>query len=72
MKQNLKFIIFIIIAIIALYFTRVNYGEHSKNKSILACVIAQKNKSTDMTSEEAEKLGTDKSEVGVVAYSIRD
>ena len=23
-------------------------------------------------SEEAEKLGTDKSEVGVVAYSIRD
>tara|TARA_B100000029_G_scaffold365429_1_gene358724 strand:- start:126 stop:329 length:204 start_codon:yes stop_codon:yes gene_type:complete len=56
MKKNLKFIIFIFIAIIALYFTRVNYGEHSKNKSILACVIAQKNKSADMTSEEAEKF----------------
>tara|TARA_B100001250_G_scaffold202139_1_gene173325 strand:+ start:724 stop:927 length:204 start_codon:yes stop_codon:yes gene_type:complete len=55
MKKNIKFIIFIIIAIIALYFTRINYGDHSQNKSIMACVIAQKNKSKDMTKEEAEK-----------------
>ncbi len=55
MKKNLKFIAFIILAIIALYFTRVNYGDHSINKSIMACVIAQKNKSKDMTKEEAEK-----------------
>ena len=33
MQKNIKFIIFIILAIIALYFTRVNYGDHSKNKS---------------------------------------
>ena len=55
MKKNLKFIAFIILAIIALYFTRVNYGDHSINKSIMACVIAQKNKSKDMTKDEAEK-----------------
>ena len=55
MKKNIKFIIFIILGIIALYFTRVNYGDHSINKSIMACVIAQKNKSVDMTKTEAEK-----------------
>ncbi len=55
MKKNFKFIIFIILAIIALYFTRVNYGDHGMNKSIMACVIAQKNKSKDMTKAEAEK-----------------
>ena len=59
MKKNIKFIIFIIIAIIALYFTRVQYGDHSRNKSILACVIAQKNKSKDMTKAEAEKYCKD-------------
>ena len=55
MKKNIKFIIFVILAIIALYFSKVNYGDHSINKSIMACVIAQKNKSVDMTKVEAEK-----------------
>ena len=59
MNKNIKFIIFIIIAIIALYFTRVNYGDHSQSKSIMACVIAQKNKSKDMTKAEAEKYCKD-------------
>ena len=55
MKKNIKFIIFIILAIIELYFTRVNYGDYSKSKSISACVLAQKNKSSNMTKSEAEK-----------------
>ena len=59
MKKNIKFIIFIILGIIALYFTKINYGDHSKNKSILACVIAQKNKSKEMTKSEAEKYCKD-------------
>ena len=59
MKKNIKFILFIIIAIAALYFTRINYGDHSQNKSIMACVIAQKNKSNDMTKAEAEKYCKD-------------
>ena len=53
MNKNIKFIIFIILAIIALYFTRVNYGDHGLKKSIMACVIAQKNKSKNMSKEEA-------------------
>ena len=59
MKKNIKFIIFIILGIIALYFTRVHYGDHGKNKSIMACVIAQKNKSKEMTKSEAEKYCKD-------------
>ena len=59
MKKNIKFIIFIILGIIALYFTRINYGDHGMNKSIMACVIAQKNKSKDMTKAEAEKYCKD-------------
>ena len=45
MKKNIKFILFIILAIIALYLTRVNYGDYGKNKYISACILAQKNKS---------------------------
>ena len=59
MKKNIKYIIFIILGIIALYFTKINYKDHSMNKSILACVIAQKNKSSDMTKAEAEKYCKD-------------
>ena len=60
MKKNIKFIIFIILGIIALYFTRENYGDHSKNKSIMACMAAQKIKSKDMTKAEAEKICKEK------------
>ena len=49
MKKNIKYIIFIILGIIALYFTKINYKDHSMNKSILACVIAQKNKSSEFS-----------------------
>tara|TARA_B000000565_G_C23661489_1_gene330577 strand:+ start:85 stop:288 length:204 start_codon:yes stop_codon:yes gene_type:complete len=55
MKKNIKFILFIILAIIALYLTRVNYGDYGKNKSISACIIAQKNKSKGMSRVEAEE-----------------
>ena len=55
MNNNLKIILIIILGIIALYFTKVNYNDHSRNKSILACVIAQKQKSENITSEEAKK-----------------
>ena len=55
MKNNIKFIIFIIIGIIALYFTKVNYNDHSKNKSISACAIAQKQKYKKITIAEAKK-----------------
>ena len=56
MKKNIKFIIFIIIATVALYFTKIKYEDHSLSKSILACVIAQKSKSSEMTKEKVEKF----------------
>jgi len=55
MNNNLKIILIIILGIIALYITKVNYNDHNRNKSILACVIAQKQKSENITSEEAKK-----------------
>ena len=56
MKKNIKFIVFIMLAIIALYLTRINYSEHGVNKSILACVIAQKKiKSSNMSQAEAKE-----------------
>ena len=56
MKKNYKLIIFIIFGIAILYFTKTNYQDHSLNKSILACTIAQKNKSSNITKAEAEKF----------------
>tara|TARA_Y100000590_G_scaffold274793_1_gene308493 strand:- start:273 stop:470 length:198 start_codon:yes stop_codon:yes gene_type:complete len=56
MKKNVKFIIFIIIAIIALYFTRINYGDYTLKKSISACIIAQKQKTKDITNKEAKEI----------------
>ena len=55
-KSNLKIIIFITIAIIALYFTNNKYGNFSKSKSIKACIIAQKSKSKDKPIEEIKIL----------------
>tara|TARA_Y100001970_G_C14115585_1_gene793371 strand:+ start:790 stop:981 length:192 start_codon:yes stop_codon:yes gene_type:complete len=55
MKKNFKFIIFILIASIALYFTKVNYSEHSISKSINACIIA-KAKTKKMKYEDAKKF----------------
>ena len=55
MTNNIKVLIFIIIGIIALYITKVNYNDHNRNKSILACVIVQKQKSENITSKEAKK-----------------
>ncbi len=54
MKSNIKTIAFIIFCAILLYFTKVKYDDHNIKKSILACVIAQKNKSKNMTPEEAK------------------
>ena len=56
MKNNIKFVIFIIIAIIALYLTRINYGDYGLKKSISACVIAQKKMSKNITAKEAKEI----------------
>ena len=42
MKKNLYYILFLIIAFIMLYVSRIEYGSFSLSKSMNACVIAQK------------------------------
>ena len=42
MRKNLYYILFLIIAFIMLYVSRIEYGSFSLNKSMKACVIAQK------------------------------
>ena len=42
MKKNLYFILFLIIAFLMLYVSRIEYGSISLEKSMKACIIAQK------------------------------
>jgi hypothetical protein len=42
MRKNLYYILFLIIAFIMLYVSRIEYGSFSLSKSMNACVIAQK------------------------------
>ena len=42
MKKNLYFILFLIITFVMLYISRIEYGSHSLEKSMKACIIAQK------------------------------
>jgi len=56
MKKNIKIIIFLIIAILALYFTKSNYSDYTLEKSISACVIAQKQKSKNMSAKEIKEF----------------
>ena len=41
-KKFLNYIIFIIIALILLYFARNNYKDFNLNKAVSACILAQK------------------------------
>jgi len=54
MKKNLGFILFLGLAILFLYISKINYGEHGLKKSISACIIAQKKKDKTMTLEFAK------------------
>ena len=56
MKKNFKVIIFLLLAFIALYFSRINYGDHGLNKSISACVIAQMKKNNNISREDAQSF----------------
>ena len=53
MKKNLGFILFIALAILALYISKINYGDQVLKKSISACILAQIKKDKTMTKEFA-------------------
>ena len=54
-KKILNYLIFIIIAIILLYFARNNYKDFNINKAISACVLAKKQTSQNFDKDLVKK-----------------
>ena len=59
-KKLTNYIIFLIIAIILLYFARNNYKDFNINKAISACVLAQKQTSANFDKDAVKKKCEDK------------
>ena len=55
MKNNIKSILFIIVAILALWFIRHQYGDYNIKKTISACIVAQKQTSEKFDPKEAKE-----------------
>ena len=56
MNNNLKMVLVIIFGVIALYLFQTNYSDHNLNKTISACVVAQKQTSTSFDLKQAKKF----------------
>ena len=54
-KKILNYIIFIIIAVVLLYFARNNYRDFNINKAISACVLAKMQTSKNFDKETVKK-----------------
>ena len=54
-KKILNYLIFIIIAVILLYFARNNYRDFNINKAISACILAKKSTSTNLDTDSVRK-----------------
>mgnify|MGYP001236808326 FL=1 len=52
MKKNILIIVFIVIAMIA----TSKFSDHNRNKSISACIVAQKKTAENFDINEAKKL----------------
>tara|TARA_B100000686_G_C16387201_1_gene760566 strand:- start:316 stop:510 length:195 start_codon:yes stop_codon:yes gene_type:complete len=55
MKNNIKSILFIIVAILALWFIRHQYGDYNIKKTISACIVAQKQTSEKFDPKKAKE-----------------
>ena len=60
MNNNLKMIALIIFGVIVLYIFQIKYSDHNLNKSISACIVAQKQTSKSFNLEESKKFCKDK------------
>jgi|TARA_B100000959_G_C14661471_1_gene492578 hypothetical protein len=56
MNNKLKMIALIIFGVIILYIVKIKYSDHNLNKSISACVIAQKQTSKSFDLKQAKKF----------------
>ena len=54
-KKLLNYLLFLIIALILLYFARNNYRDFNINKAISACILAQKQTSTNFDKDIVRK-----------------
>ena len=55
MKKIIPKVIFIIVAIILIYFLKTNFTEYNLEKSINACIVVQKRTSETFDLEKAKK-----------------
>ena len=55
MKKNFLKLIFILIGIIIIYFAKTSFSEYNLEKSISACVVAQKRTSESFDLEKSKK-----------------
>ena len=55
MEKTFKLIIFILVGIILIYFLKTNFTEYNLEKSINACIVAQKRTSETFDLGKAKK-----------------
>jgi hypothetical protein len=56
MNNNLKMVALIIFGVIVLYLFQTKYSDHNLNKTISACVVAQKQTSKSFDLNQAKKF----------------
>ena len=56
MTNNIKMILVIVIGIIILFIFRVNYSDYNLNRTISACIAAQKKTNETFDSKKAKKF----------------
>jgi len=60
MKKNFLKLVFILVAIILIYFLKTNFSEYNLEKSVSACVLAQKRTSETFDLEKTQKYCEEK------------
>ena len=60
MNNNLKMIALIIFGVIVLYIFQIKYSDHNLNKTISACVVAQKQTSKSFDLKQSKKFCEEK------------
>ena len=56
MSNNLKMAVLIIFGVIVLYLFQTKYSDHNLNKTISACVVAQKQTSKSFDLKQSKKF----------------
>ena len=60
MKKNFLKLVFILVTIILIYFLKTNFSEYNLEKSVSACVLAQKRTSETFDLEKTQKYCEEK------------